>query len=281
MSKEVIVFEPKICGPKIPKDWDYGKSVAKVKQLIFKWKNLTIELAEELLIAREALSVSKADAARIMHGTIVPCRTWSIYCRDIGLEKRTVNRWLGRYLEGKKAQALSPPKGVSQVIYADPPWDYSNTGFDQSAKRHYQTIPTVELCKPETWLKLPISEIIKDRSVLFLWVTYPFAREGFQVCDAWGFKYKAQMVWVKNTTTGLGWFVTPKHELLYIATRGQGLHPAIKPESVFSYETTGHSRKPDQVYEMIESMYTGPYIELFARKERTGWGSWGNEIECS
>ena len=86
------------------------------------------------------------------------------------------------------------------------------------------------------------------------------------------------MVWVKNTSPGLGWFVTPKHELLYIATRGQELHPAVKPDSVFFFETRGHSRKPEEVYKIIESMYTGPYIELFARESRPGWESWGNEL---
>ena len=173
---------------------------------------------------------------------------------------------------------LAPPKGKSQVIYADPPWDYANTGFDQSAAQYYSPLSTLALCQPETWLKLPIGEILEDKSVLFLWVTYPFAREGFQVCDAWGFEYKAQMVWKKKTTTGMGWFVTPRHELLYIATRGQELHPKIKPDSVFEFSTSGHSHKPEEVYDLIEAMYSGPYIELFARNTRKGWVSWGNEV---
>jgi len=266
--------------PLIPDDWNYEKSVEKVKVLIYKWINLTEELANELLKARKILSIKPEDRERTSIGTFVPVdKNWNAYCKDIGHPKRVVNRWLARYLLTTSIKNLSPPKGISQVIYADPPWNYSNTGFDQSARQQYQTIPTLDLCQPEIWLKLPIKKILQDRSVLFLWVTYPFAKEGFQICEAWGFQYKAQMVWVKNTTTGMGWFVTPKHELLYIAVRGQGLHPMIKPESVFYYETTGHSRKPEKVYEMIESMYTGPYIELFARTKREGWENWGDKIE--
>jgi len=265
------LIKVEITKPKIPIDWDYDKSVKKVKGFIYKLKNLTLEIVDELLIAREILSTRY-----YRDGTKVP--SWNQYCRDIGSQKRIVNRWLKYYLMASKIKELPSPKGISQVIYADPPWNYSNTGFDQSAKQQYQTIPIVQLCQPEIWLKMPIKKIIKPRSVLFLWVTYPFAKEGFEICEAWGFKYKAQMVWVKNTTTGMGWFVTPKHELLYIAVKGQGLHPAIKPESVFYYETSGHSRKPRQVYEMIESMYTGPYVELFAREKREGWESWGNEL---
>lgn len=275
--KDLIVIEQ---IPIIPTEWNYEDSVVKVRQFIYRWKNLTIDLATELWIAREMLS-TRAWNKGMSDGTKVPSHTWANYCREIGSSKRVVNRWLKRFYIAQAAQELPPPKGKSQVIYADPPWDYSNTGFDQSAKQHYRTMPTLELCNPETWLKLPIGEILEDRSVLFLWVTYPFAKEGFQICEAWGFQYKAQMVWVKNTTTGMGWFVTPRHELLYIATRGQELHPAIKPDSVFQgeeYETTGHSRKPEAVYDMIESMYIGPYIELFARNTRLGWQSWGNEI---
>ena|GEM_PF-1872016 len=275
MSKKIVVFEPKISEPAVPAEWDYEKSVAKIKGLFFKWKEMTIELVEELLIARAALG---SQGRRTDLGTKVPKLTWGSYCEAIGSSKRVVNRWLARYLMAREFKKIPPPKNISQVIYADPPWDYSNAGFDQSAKKKYPTIPTVELCNPETWLKLPVSKIVEERSVLFLWVTYPFAKEGFQVCEAWGFKYKAQMVWVKNTSPGLGWFVTPKHELLYIATRGQELHPAVKPDSVFFFETRGHSRKPEEVYKIIESMYTGPYIELFARAKREGWESWGNEI---
>ncbi|MCK4785187.1 MAG: hypothetical protein KAV87_15665 [Desulfobacteraceae bacterium] len=276
--KDLINFD--VVKPRIPKDWNYEKSIKKVKRLIYKWINLTIELANELLIAREILSLKPNEQPRTSDGTFVPTdKNWTTYCKNIGSSRRVVNRWLTRYILATSIKKLSPPKGISQVIYADPPWNYSNTGFDQSARQQYQTIPTPDLCQPETWLKLPIKKIIQDRSVLFLWVTYPFAKEGFEVCEAWGFKYKAQMVWVKNTTTGMGWFVTPKHELLYIAVRGQELHPAIKPESVFYYETKGHSRKPEQIYEMIESMYTGPYIELFARQPREHWNSWGNEFK--
>ena len=39
-----------------------------------------------------------------------------------------------------------------------------------------------------------------------------------------------------------------------------------------------HSEKPDEVYRRIERLYRGPYLELFARKEREGWKTWGNEL---
>ena len=53
--------------------------------------------------AREKLAVSKADAARIMHGANAPCRTWASYCQEVGITKSTANRWLAgmiRYSRG-------------------------------------------------------------------------------------------------------------------------------------------------------------------------------------
>lgn len=51
--KELVVLKEK---PKIPYDWNYEESVNRVKQQIYKWKNLTEEIAKELWIAREILS---------------------------------------------------------------------------------------------------------------------------------------------------------------------------------------------------------------------------------
>lgn len=46
---------PVIEKPKLPENWDYDESVKKVNNLIYKWINLTEEIADELWIAREML----------------------------------------------------------------------------------------------------------------------------------------------------------------------------------------------------------------------------------
>ena len=124
-----------------------------------------------------------------------------------------------------------------------------------------------------------VRQLSKEKeSVLFLWVPEALLPEGLQVVKAWGFEYKAQMVWKKDRSPGMGWWVNSKHELLFIGARGNELHPAIKFDSVFEAEVTEHSKKPHLVYEMIEKMYSGPFIELFARNARQGWVSWGNQV---
>lgn len=176
--------------------------------------------------------------------------------------------------EEKKQRLSHPPlpEGKFRVIYADPPWQYDNSGFEQSAASHYPTMSTADICN------LPIRDLAGEDAVLFLWVTNPFLEDGLKVCRAWGFEYKTNMVWVKNRGPGIGWFTQGRHELLFIATKGNGMHPKRKPLSVIESEVLGHSRKPPEVYGLIEEMYDGPCIELFARQSRHGWEAWGNEL---
>lgn len=184
--------------------------------------------------------------------------------------------------EQKQERAIDDvAAGRYSVIYGDPPWQYSNTGFATNQSRldggaaagHYPTMPTEEICA------LPIAEHTTDDAVCFLWVTNPLLEDGLRVLGAWGFEYKTNLVWVKDRGTYLGFYVNGYHELLLIGTKGSLLpDSANRPRSVIESERAEHSRKPDSVYTMIGSMYPGlPCLELFARRSREGWTSWGNE----
>jgi len=163
------------------------------------------------------------------------------------------------------------PEGKYAVLYADPPWSYSNSGFNQSAASIYPTMTVEEICD------LPVSDLAGDECVLLMWATSPLLPEAFRVMEAWGFEYKASRVWIKNRSPGIGWFVNTRHELLLIGVKGQG-HPKEKLDSIIEAPVTRHSAKPTFLYDEIEWCYDGPYVELFARNEREGWASWGNEI---
>jgi len=166
------------------------------------------------------------------------------------------------------------PAGVYDVIYADPPWDYSNSGFKGSANEHYPTMPTNELCA------LPVQKFIGIDSVLFMWATNPLLEDALMVMKAWGFEYKTNFCWIKNRSTygKLGFYVFGRHELLLIGIRGSFL-PVEKFESVIEVNKSKHSKKPKEVYDIIETIYpNSQYVELFAREHREGWQSFGNEI---
>jgi len=164
------------------------------------------------------------------------------------------------------------PEGEFDVIYADPPWQYEfSPDFARSIEAHYPTMSLEEICN----LKIPAA----SSSILFLWATNPKLEEAFQVIHAWGFKYKTNMVWVKDKI-GMGFYCRSQHELLLISTKGDFQPPKEKDRfsSVIYANREEHSKKPEVVYELIEKMYPGhKYLELFARTERSGWVGWGLE----
>jgi N6-adenosine-specific RNA methylase IME4 len=164
------------------------------------------------------------------------------------------------------------------VIYADPPWQYDYSPTEVRAiENHY---PTMSL---EQIKALPISNIVSDDAILFMWATSPKLKEAFQVLEAWGFEYRSSAIWVKNQL-GMGYYFRQQHELLLIATRGSmpAPAPADRPRSVFTSDRTEHSAKPAEFAEFIERMYpTLPRIELFCRSPRHGWDVWGNQAHAA
>jgi site-specific DNA-methyltransferase (adenine-specific) len=164
------------------------------------------------------------------------------------------------------------PKGIYKVIYADPPWQFSNSGLAESADSHYSTMPTDDICA------MPIKKLCCKDTVLFMWATNAMLEDALRVVKAWGFNYKSNLVWIKDKGPSIGWFTVSRHELLLIATAEGNLHPTEKVNSWTKAEVSKHSKKPEVFYTIIEKMYNGPYIELFARNKREGWGSFGNQI---
>ncbi len=167
------------------------------------------------------------------------------------------------------------PPGKYHVIYADPPWRYD---FAVSPTREIENqYPTMEL---EEICALPVKDLGTPDSVLFLWATNPKLLEAIKVIEDWGYNYRTNMVWIKDKI-GMGYYARQRHELLLIATRGElpVPEPANRPDSVIISPRTEHSKKPERVYEIIETMYPEyRKIELFARNERTGWDVWGNQV---
>ncbi|HUP22980.1 MAG TPA: MT-A70 family methyltransferase [Thermoanaerobaculia bacterium] len=180
----------------------------------------------------------------------------------------------------RRDASLSPapplPDGPFDVILADPPWQMGSPDSPSAPEQHYPTLGVSEI-KAHA---VPAAE----NAVLFLWAVNCLLPEALEVMEAWGFTYKAQIVWVKDRP-GTGNWVRNQHELLLIGRKGS--FPAPDPEdrvaSVVSAKRGRHSQKPACVYELIERMYPhASKLELFARgKARPGWVFWGNEVEES
>ena len=197
------------------------------------------------------------------------------------IRKAIENNWSTRQLQEailEETQKLEPlPEGSYDIIYADPPWNFTNaTDFSPE----YNTIKTEELCSFGDKIK----ERIGVNAILFLWSPNAILPEALEVMKAWGFTYKSNIVWVKPHEL-MGYWVKSKHEMLLIGKKGDALTPqeGTQPTSILIIENgtpLRHSEKPEEVYAIIERMFPKQnYIELFARKIREGWTSWGNEIE--
>lgn len=174
--------------------------------------------------------------------------------------------------ENYNAKHAAPPlAGKYSVIYADPPWAYDNSGFDQSAAAHYPTMTIDQLCA------MPVAELADEPCALYMWATVPLLPDALRVLQAWGFEYKSHRVWIKDKAPGIGWWLHTRHELLLIGTRNGNAHPLERLQSVVECPASRHSRKPDVFRQEIERCHEGKRIELFAREAFKGWEAWGNE----
>lgn len=181
----------------------------------------------------------------------------------------------------KRHAILKAPDEIYSVIYADPAWQYSNSGLNGAAEKHYSTMPTSKICTllQDNGIK------VQENAALFMWTTNSHIPDALEVIKAWGFEYKANFVWVKDTPAygKLAFYNRGQHELLFVATRGKftPFHDMEElPISIIRAPKGKHSAKPDETRDLIEKLYPEQrYLELFARNHppRNHWVFWGNE----
>jgi N6-adenosine-specific RNA methylase IME4 len=173
--------------------------------------------------------------------------------------------------------------GKYGTILADPPWRFSNrTGKMAPEHRRLSRYATMTL---EEILSLPVADAALAQSHLYLWVPNALILEGLDVMRQWGFTYKTNLVWHKVRKDGgpdgrgVGFYFRNVTELVLFGVRGslRTLAPGRRQVNLLKTRKREHSRKPDELYELIERCSPGPYLELFARGARPGWAVWGNE----
>jgi N6-adenosine-specific RNA methylase IME4 len=137
---------------------------------------------------------------------------------------------------------------------------------------------------------LPIRQLAAEPAHLYLWVPNALLPFGLSTMAAWGFEYKANIVWHKvrkdggSDGRGVGFYFRNVTELVLFGTRGKNartLAPGRRQVNFVETRKREHSRKPDEIYPIIEGCSPGPRLELFARGARTGWTSWGDEANTS
>jgi len=169
------------------------------------------------------------------------------------------------------------------TVLADPPWRFQNRS-GKVAPEHkrlsrYDTMSWKDIAA------LPVDDLMAPKSHCYLWVPNALLAEGLQVLENWGFTYKANLVWAKRRKDGgpdgrgVGFYFRNTTELVLFGTKGKlrTLAPARRQVNIIETRKREHSRKPDELYPVIEQCSPGPYLELFARYPQPSWHAWGAE----
>jgi len=166
-----------------------------------------------------------------------------------------------------------------RTIVADPPWPYERglprwtaNGVDNSDNLPYGTMSLGDIrC-------LGVSEQAENQAHLYLWTTNAFLEHAWNIAREWGFIPSTLLVWCKPPRgfAGRATFSTVTEYVLF-AHRGPVGALTQTYRNWFQWPRGEHSAKPDAFYDLVESVSPGPYLELFARRQRLGWDTWGDE----
>lgn len=172
------------------------------------------------------------------------------------------------------------------TVLADPPWRFQNrTGKVAPEHRRLSRYGTMSLAEISA---LPLAQVSAPTTHLYLWVPNALLPEGLQVLSAWGFAYKSNIVWHKVRKDGepdgrgVGFYFRNTTELVLFGVRGKDartLAPGRSQVNILKTRKREHSRKPDELYDIIQACSPGPYLELFARGSRPGWTTWGDQAD--
>lgn len=173
------------------------------------------------------------------------------------------------------------------LIVADPPWSYKN--FSDAA--HGAAVSAYDTMRYDEIAAIPVASWAAETCVLALWGTWPKLEEAVQLVWDWGFEFKTGFPWVKTLPQkgeirrGIGFWVQGASEFVLIGTKGEPERQKTAPqigllcgsERQFYAPRLEHSKKPEDLQSWLEARFAGPRLELFARRERPGWTTWGRD----
>jgi N6-adenosine-specific RNA methylase IME4 len=171
------------------------------------------------------------------------------------------------------------PAHKAGVILCDPAWNfvtYSWKGWRKSAHAHYPCMDLDEI------LALPVATLAAPDCILVLWSTQVHLLHAIAALQAWGFTFTTMGAWAKQSKTGrcwqfgTGYLLRSATEPFLIGRRGRPRQLSRSVRNLIVAPVREHSRKPDEMYELIEAAWAGPYVELFARYPRAGWHQWSD-----
>jgi len=162
------------------------------------------------------------------------------------------------------------------IVVIDPPWKIQKIKRRVRPNQVTMDYPMLSL---EEIKEIPLQALLKDNAYVFMWVIDKYLHEGKSILEAWGLKYHLTMSWDKTNGVSLYGF-NRRTEFIMVGIRGKhDIYPSRKTiKTSFTAKSTGHSKKPDHFYEMLNTL-DGERLDMFARKPHDGWDVWGNEVD--
>lgn len=192
-------------------------------------------------------------------------------------------------MSGDVSTASVPLYGV---IVIDPPWKQmggslkggvgENFVFDGNPRSQPLPYPTMSL---GAIADLPVDLYADENCALYLWVTNHYLPDAFELVRGWGFRYSTTIVWTKAPIgKGLGGAWGISTEFVLYARKGSPVEKTKHGSTWYGwkrpYDKRGkpkHSAKSPALQDLIEELHDGPYLEMFAREQRLGWDTYGNQ----
>ncbi|MCH8999528.1 MAG: hypothetical protein IID48_14875 [Proteobacteria bacterium] len=220
-----------------------------------------VTVSDAAAVAKESHTTQRASVGAVQRGEANNLKTAKV--------RRDIERQRLEIAEGR----TDLPEGVFQVIVIDPPWPY-DTKYDpthwlgRSACRY----PDMSIAELEA-LELPADK----NCVLWLWTTNGFMGEACDLLKAWGFQRKTILTWVKPRI-GTGRWLRNRTEHCLLAVKGSPKVSLTNQSTVLEAPAREHSRKPDEFYDLVDSLCVGRTLDYFSREPRPGWAQLGNDV---
>jgi N6-adenosine-specific RNA methylase IME4 len=186
-------------------------------------------------------------------------------------ERREENR--AKVAEAATPEAIAETGAKFATIVIDPPWDWGDEGDQDQLGR---SRPDYATMSKEQLLALPLPDLSDDDCHIYLWITNRSLPKGFELLEKWGFRYVTAITWAKPHF-GMGNYFRGQTEHVLFGVKGS--QPLKRKDVGTLFQAArgkgGHSSKPPEFYELVESCSPGPYLEMFSRSEREDWKTWG------
>lgn len=252
-----------------------GRSAATIRDaIITEDKNRTVGLPQ-LSGTDKHRPFATSDLSRLDKAFINPVR-------EIQSEKRNAKeavRETRREENRVKVATVEHPEAIIEAgakfatIVIDPPWDWGDEGDVNQmgrAKPDYATMSIDQIAG------LPVADLADIDCHLYCWITNRSLPKGFALLDKWNFRFITVLTWVKPSF-GLGNYFRGQTEHVLFGVKGSQMLKRKDIGTVFHAPRgpNGHSSKPEEFYQIVETCSPGPYLEMFSRVKRSGWNAWG------